>query len=83
MTMQRAQLIETYAQQIVDAMDMQDLVSFAIDTIENNLQSCSDYEILDEIYSLYCMEDEAQLREFCEDLVPDETINKFLAQEVI
>jgi len=81
--MQRAQLIETYAQQIVDAMDMQDLVSFAIDTIENNMQSCSDYQILDEIYSLYCMEDEQQLREFCEDFVPEETINKFLAQEVI
>jgi hypothetical protein len=48
-TINREQLIEDYAQLIVEGMDMDTLVSFAYDTLVGNLDSYSDEELLKEV----------------------------------
>jgi hypothetical protein len=48
-TINREQLIEDYAQLIVEGMDMDTLVSFAYDTLVGNLEAYSDEELLKEV----------------------------------
>ena len=48
-TINREQLIEDYAQLIVEGMDMDTLVSFAYDTLVGNLDAYSDEELLKEV----------------------------------
>jgi hypothetical protein len=48
-TINREQLIEDYAQLIVEGMDMDTLVSFAYDTLVGNLEAYSDKELLKEV----------------------------------
>ena len=50
---QLSKLIQLYAEQVVDSMDVRDLCSFAIDTICDNLDGMSESEVLQEITDLY------------------------------
>jgi methanogenic corrinoid protein MtbC1 len=45
----REELIENYAQQILDGMDMKTMECFVYDTLKENLESYSDEELLAEI----------------------------------
>ena len=47
--MNRQQLIEDYAQEILDAMDMKTMECFVYDTLCENLSSYSDEELLREV----------------------------------
>lgn len=55
MNFDRDQLIEDYASNIVDQMDLDTLVQFAYDTIVDNMESCSDNEVLEQIEA-FCPE---------------------------
>jgi hypothetical protein len=59
MNFDRDQLIEDYASNIVDGMDLDTLVQFAYDTIVDNMESCSDNEVLE------------QIEEFCPELLEE------------
>jgi len=50
---QLSKLIEVYATDIVDGMDMRDLCQFAIDTICDNLDGMSEDELKEEIATVY------------------------------
>jgi hypothetical protein len=50
---QLSQLIQLYAEQIVDGMDVRDLCAFAIDTICDNLDGLSEDELKQEIAEVY------------------------------
>lgn len=45
----RNKTIESYATECIEDMDMNDLVRFAIDTIEERLNSFSDSDIIEEL----------------------------------
>ena len=45
----RESLIESYAQQILDSMDMKTMECFVYDTLKDNLCSYSDEELIEEI----------------------------------
>jgi len=47
--MNRDQLIEDYAHLIVEGMDMDTIVTFAYDTLVDNLSSYSDEQLLAEV----------------------------------
>ncbi len=47
------QLIDNYADRIVDEMDLKCLIQFAYDTIVENLQGKSEEEVLTEISYVY------------------------------
>jgi hypothetical protein len=49
----RNDLINEYAELIVDGMDMDTLVMYAIDTIRDRLSSYNDEELLEEIADFY------------------------------
>jgi len=49
----RASLINNYATEIVDGMDMKTLCVFAIQTIEQNMKDFSDEEVITEIKDHY------------------------------
>ena len=49
-------LIEAYAIEVVDSMDVRDLCAFAIDTICDNMDGMSESEVLQEIRDLYAQE---------------------------
>jgi transcriptional regulator of aromatic amino acid metabolism len=57
------QLIGTYADQVVDGMDMKSLVQFAYDTIVENLQDIGDEALLEQLCSYYEEEDVYDLLE--------------------
>ncbi len=59
------QLLEKYASRIVDGMDLDTLVSFAMDQIEENLRrNCSmDEELIEEIGRYYDEDDVASMIE--------------------
>jgi len=61
-------LIEAYAHDIVDAMDVRDLCAFAIDTISDNLDGMSEKELLEELGHYY---DEDVLNELIESVTND------------
>lgn len=46
-------LIELYAHDVVDAMDVRDLCAFAIDTICDNMDGTSEKELLEELGHYY------------------------------
>ena len=50
---QLRKLIEAYAHDIVDGMDVRDLCAFAIDTISDNLDGMSEKELLEEMGHYY------------------------------
>ncbi len=50
---QLSKLIEVYATDIVDGMDVRDLCQFAIDTICDNLDGMSEDELKEEIATVY------------------------------
>jgi hypothetical protein len=45
----REELIENYAQQILDGMDMKTMECFVYDTLKENLESYTDEDLLTEI----------------------------------
>ncbi len=45
----RNSLIESYAQQILDGMDMKTMECFVYDTLKDNLESYSDEELIEEV----------------------------------
>ena len=49
MKFNRDELIDTYAHSIVDSMDMDDMITFAYDTIVENLSKYTDDELVEEI----------------------------------
>jgi hypothetical protein len=49
MTFNRDSLIADYAQQILDGMDMKTMECFVYDTLQDNLSSYSDQELIDEV----------------------------------
>jgi len=49
MTINREQLIEDYAQKILDGLDMDAVLSIAYDTLTDNLSSYSDEELITEV----------------------------------
>ena len=49
MTFNRDELIENYAQTIVDGWDMDTLVTFAYDTLVDTLDNYSDEQLLEEV----------------------------------
>jgi hypothetical protein len=57
------QLIGTYADQVVDGMDMKSLVQFAYDTIVENLEDIGDEALLEQLCSYYEEEDVYDLLE--------------------
>ncbi len=66
MTLSQAQfekLTEHFAEYVVDGMDTNTLVQFAIDSIVTNLSTCSEEELLEEIKQVY---DEDVLNELLE-----------------
>ncbi len=50
---QLSKLIEVYATDIVDGMDVRDLCQFAIDTICDNLDGMTEDELKEEIATVY------------------------------
>jgi hypothetical protein len=57
------QLVGTYADQVVDGMDMKSLVQFAYDTIVENLEDVGDEALLEQLCSYYEEEDVYDLLE--------------------
>jgi hypothetical protein len=49
MTIDRETLIESYAQQILDGMDMKTMECFVYDTLKDNLESYTDEELVEEV----------------------------------
>lgn len=52
-TFDRDSLAQDYAQLVVDGMDMQTLVTFAIDTIVERMEQMNDREIVCEVNDYY------------------------------
>ena len=50
---QLRKLIEAYAHDVVDAMDVRDLCAFAIDTISDNMDGMNEKELLEELGHYY------------------------------
>lgn len=46
-------LKDNYAYHIVDGMDMNDLITFAVETIAHNMESWDEEEVKEEIIDLY------------------------------
>ena len=61
-------LIELYAHDVVDAMDVRDLCAFAIDTICDNMDGTSEKELLEELGHYY---EEDQLKDLLESVTND------------
>lgn len=51
--MNRSELIDSYAQQILDSMDMKTLEQFAYDCLVNNLADYTEEELITEISETY------------------------------
>jgi hypothetical protein len=49
MIFDRDSLIDSYAQQILDGMDMKTMEQFVYDTLVDNLKAYSDHELIDEV----------------------------------
>jgi DNA topoisomerase VI subunit B len=56
-------LIQSYAERIVDNMDMRDLCAFAIDTICDNMSEYKESELMEELAHYY---DEDELNDLLE-----------------
>lgn len=56
-------LIQSYAERIVDNMDMRDLCAFAIDTICDNMSEYKESELMEELARYY---DEDELNDLLE-----------------
>lgn len=52
-TFDRDSLLQDYAEQVVDGMDMDTLVMFAMDTIIDRLNEFTDNEIVEEVNEYY------------------------------
>ncbi len=52
-TFDRDSLIDSYAQQILDSMDMKTMECFVYDTLKDNLSSYSDEELITEVTDYY------------------------------
>ena len=63
---QLSKLIQVYAEQVVDNMDVRDLCAFAIDTICDNMSDYNESELLEELSHYY---DDNQLQEIIESVV--------------
>ena len=50
---QLEQLKENYANLIIDGMDMDDLVQFAVDSIMNNMEMWDEQDLKEEVLDLY------------------------------
>jgi hypothetical protein len=62
---QLSKLIEVYATDLVDGMDVRDLCQFAVDTICDNLDGLSEDELREEIADVY---DEEYLNNLLEEV---------------
>lgn len=76
--MKRQELIEAYAERIVDGMDMDALVQFAFDMIVDGMIEEDDVDVLNEIYECGFSENEQDFSEFVDDYVEEDELNKFL-----
>ena len=65
---QLAALIETYSEMIVDGMDMDDLVTFAVESLVAEYNKYTEAELLSEIEELY---DEEVLNDLLESVSED------------
>ena len=66
---QLRKLIEAYAHDVVDAMDVRDLCAFAIDTISDNMDGMSEKDLLEELGHYY---DEEVLNDLLESVTDAE-----------
>jgi len=64
---QHRDLLDAYANRLLDDMDLKDLMQFAYDTIQNNLEQSSDVELLDEVY-LYVGNDSTEMYEWVKEV---------------
>ena len=53
MTIDRDSLIDSYAQQLLDSMDMKTMECFVYDTLKDNLSSYTDEELVTEVEDYY------------------------------
>jgi hypothetical protein len=60
---QLSKLIQVYAEQVVDNMDVRDLCAFAVDTICDNMSDYNESELLEEMSHYY---DDEELNELME-----------------
>ena len=51
--MDRQQLLETYIEEIIDGMDHKTMYQFVYDTMEQNLETYSDEELVTEVKDYY------------------------------
>ena len=65
---QLSKLIELYATDVVDGMDVRDLCQFAVDSICDNLDGMSEEELRQEITELY---DEEYLNNLLQEVVTE------------
>ena len=63
---QLSKLIQVYAEQVVDNMDVRDLCAFAVDTICDNMSDYNESELLEEMSHYY---DDNELQEIIESVV--------------
>ena len=61
-------LIEAYAHDVVDSMDVRDLCAFAIDTIIDNMDGTSEKDLLEELGNYY---DEEVLNDLLESVTEE------------
>lgn len=52
-TQERQKLLNNYATQVVDDMDLKTLCTFAVETIEQNMKDCSDEQLITEVKEYY------------------------------
>jgi hypothetical protein len=62
---QLQELIATYAERVVDGMDVRDLCAFAIDTICDNMDGMSEEDVLKEIGFYY---DDEEMKDLIESI---------------
>ena len=65
---QLSKLIEAYAHDVVDSMDVRDLCAFAIDTIIDNMDGTSEKDLLEELGHYY---DEEVLNDLLESVTEE------------
>ncbi len=64
---QLTQLVENYAERIIDEMDTKTLMQFAYDTIVDNMMNMGEEDVINEISCVY---DEEIVQELVESVTP-------------
>lgn len=76
--MKRQELIEAYAERMIDGMDFDSLYQFAFDMMVSGMIEEDDVDVLNEIYDCGFCGDEQDFSEFVSDYVEEDELSKFL-----